>query len=179
MIRRTPIPLMAALFLAALPAASPAAAEPMKGRYELRCQDPQTRQWTVAGQVTDPEIAEQPASQPSSGGKAGGRVVRGGLMHGKTSPISHDGTGVFEGIPSPFTATRYHSLIVDDIPAELIVNATADDGSVMGFRHATLPIHGVQFHPESIATEHGHKLLDNFLKLTGQKTSRLPNRALV
>ncbi|MDQ2877660.1 MAG: aminodeoxychorismate/anthranilate synthase component II [Pseudomonadota bacterium] len=104
----------------------------------------------------------------------GGRVVRGGLMHGKTSPITHDGTGLFAGVPSPFTATRYHSLIVADIPGELLVNATADDGSVMGFRHKTLPIHGVQFHPESIATEHGHALLDNFLKLAG-----VPNRALV
>ena len=109
----------------------------------------------------------------------GGRVVRGGLMHGKTSPITHDGTGIFDDVPSPFTATRYHSLIVDDIPADLIVNATADDGSVMGFRHATLPIHGVQFHPESIATEHGHKLLGNFLKATGQKLTALPDRALV
>jgi anthranilate synthase component 2 len=97
----------------------------------------------------------------------GGQVVRGGLMHGKTSPVSHDGTGLFEGLPSPFTATRYHSLIVEDIPADLIVNATADDGSVMGFRHATLPIHGVQFHPESIATEHGHALLANFVRLAG------------
>ena len=97
----------------------------------------------------------------------GGQVVRGGLMHGKTSPVSHDGTGLFEGLPSPFTATRYHSLIVEDIPADLIVNATADDGSVMGFRHRTLPIHGVQFHPESIATEHGHALLANFVRLAG------------
>ena len=97
----------------------------------------------------------------------GGHVVRGGLMHGKTSPVSHDGTGLFEGLPSPFTATRYHSLIVEDVPADLIVNATADDGSVMGFRHATLPIHGVQFHPESIATEHGHALLANFVRLAG------------
>ncbi len=97
----------------------------------------------------------------------GGHVVRGGLMHGKTSPVSHDGTGLFEGLPSPFIATRYHSLIVEDIPADLIVNATADDGSVMGFRHATLPIHGVQFHPESIATEHGHALLANFVRLAG------------
>ncbi len=97
----------------------------------------------------------------------GGRVVRGGLMHGKTSPIHHDGTGVFGGIPSPFTATRYHSLIVEDIPAGLLVNATADDGSVMGFRHASLPIHGVQFHPESIATEHGHALLANFMTAAG------------
>jgi len=97
----------------------------------------------------------------------GGHVVRGGLMHGKTSPVTHDATGLFEGLPSPFTATRYHSLIVEDIPSDLIVNATADDGSVMGFRHKTLPIHGVQFHPESIATEHGHALLANFVRLAG------------
>ena len=97
----------------------------------------------------------------------GGRVVRGGLMHGKTSPVSHDGTGVFAGLPSPFTATRYHSLVVENIPAELPVNATSDDTHVMGFRHAELPIHGVQFHPESIATEHGHDLLANFLRVCG------------
>ena len=97
----------------------------------------------------------------------GGKVVRGGLMHGKTSPVSHDASGVFAGLPSPFTATRYHSLIVEDVPAELIVNATAPDGSIMGMRHATLPIHGVQFHPESIATEHGHALLGNFMRLAG------------
>jgi anthranilate synthase component 2 len=97
----------------------------------------------------------------------GGRVVRGGLMHGKTSPVSHDGSGVFAGLPSPFTATRYHSLVVEDVPAELAINATADDAHVMGFRHTELPIHGVQFHPESIATEHGHDLLANFLKLCG------------
>lgn len=95
----------------------------------------------------------------------GGNVVRGGLMHGKTSPVSHDGTGLFEGLPSPFTATRYHSLIVEDLPSGLIVNATASDGSVMGVRHESLPIHGVQFHPESIATEHGHALLANFLSI--------------
>jgi anthranilate synthase component II len=99
----------------------------------------------------------------------GGHVVRGGLMHGKTSPVSHDGSGLFAGLPSPFTATRYHSLIVDDIPEQLIVNATAPDGSVMGFRHRTLPIHGVQFHPESIATEHGHAMLANFMTLAGMK----------
>jgi anthranilate synthase component 2 len=102
----------------------------------------------------------------------GGHVVRGGLMHGKTSPVDHDGSGVFAGLPSPFTATRYHSLIVEDIPQNLVVNATSEtpglDGtSVMGFRHQTLPIHGVQFHPESIATEHGHALLANFLRLCG------------
>ncbi len=103
----------------------------------------------------------------SIGQHFGGKVVRGGLMHGKTSPISHDGTGLFADLPSPFTATRYHSLIVTDIPDELVVNATADDGSVMAFRHATLPIHSVQFHPESIATEHGHAMLANFLRLAG------------
>lgn len=99
----------------------------------------------------------------------GGKVVRGGLMHGKTSPVTHDGTGLFAGIPSPFTATRYHSLIVDDIPGSLVVNATSQDGSVMGFRHATLPIHSVQFHPESIATEYGHDMLANFMKIAGMK----------
>ncbi|WP_294253501.1 aminodeoxychorismate/anthranilate synthase component II [uncultured Sphingomonas sp.] len=97
----------------------------------------------------------------------GGSVVRGGLMHGKTSPVTHDGTGLFTDLPSPFTATRYHSLIVTDIPDNLVVNATAEDGSVMGFRHASLPIHSVQFHPESIATEHGHAMLANFLRLAG------------
>jgi anthranilate synthase component II len=97
----------------------------------------------------------------------GGHVVRGGLMHGKTSPVSHDGTGLFAGLPSPFNATRYHSLIVEDIPTDLIVNATSDDGHVMGFRHASLPIHGVQFHPESIATEHGHAMLANFMRVAG------------
>ena len=103
----------------------------------------------------------------------GGNVVRAKqLMHGKTSPVRHDGTGLFEGLPSPFTATRYHSLVVEDIPAELIVNATADDATVMGFRHATLPIHGVQFHPESIATEHGHAMLANFMRLAGLEARR-------
>ena len=108
----------------------------------------------------------------SIGQHFGGKVVRGGLMHGKTSAVDHDGTGVFSGLPSPFTATRYHSLVVEDIPDCLLVNATSEtpglDGtSLMGFRHAELPIHGVQFHPESIATEHGHALLANFLALCG------------
>ncbi len=99
----------------------------------------------------------------------GGKVNRGGLMHGKTSTVSHDNSGLFAGIPSPFTATRYHSLIVEDIPDDLIVNATSDDGHVMGFRHKDLPIHGVQFHPESIATEHGHEMLANFMRIAGMK----------
>jgi anthranilate synthase component II len=107
----------------------------------------------------------------------GGTVVRGGLMHGKTSPVTHDGSGVFAGIPSPFTATRYHSLIVTDIPETLVINARSDDGHVMGFRHATLPIHGVQFHPESIATEHGHAMIANFLRLCGVAPKPLPEPA--
>ena len=107
----------------------------------------------------------------------GGTVRRGGLMHGKTSPVVHDGSGVFEDLPSPYTATRYHSLIVDDIPDCLVVNATSEtpgvDGTcVMGFRHRDLPIHGVQFHPESIATEHGHALLANFLRVCGLEPAR-------
>ena len=102
----------------------------------------------------------------------GGRVVQGGLMHGKTSAVTHDASGVFAGLPSPFNATRYHSLVVEDIPEALHINATSEtpglDGtSVMGFRHAELPIHGVQFHPESIATQHGHDLLANFLAICG------------
>ena len=97
----------------------------------------------------------------------GGTVARGGLMHGKTSPVTHDGSGLFESLPSPFQATRYHSLIVENVPPSLVVNATSDDGHVMGFRHATLPIHSVQFHPESIATEHGHAMLANFMRIAG------------
>ncbi|MFW5633315.1 MAG: anthranilate synthase component II [Erythrobacter sp.] len=111
----------------------------------------------------------------------GGRVVRGGLMHGKTSPVTHDGTGLFEGLPTPFTATRYHSLEVVDAPDTLIANAHAetpggDHLSVMGLRHSELPIHGVQFHPESIATEHGHALLANFARSCGIAVA-LPERA--
>jgi anthranilate synthase component 2 len=110
----------------------------------------------------------------SIGQHFGGKVVRApALMHGKTSPIAHDGTGVFAGLPSPFTATRYHSLIVDDIPNVLHVNAHADDGVIMGFCHVTLPIHGVQFHPESIATEHGHAMLANFVRAAGMTVEEL------
>ena len=81
--------------------------------------------------------------------------------------ILHEGKGLFRGLPSPFLATRYHSLIVRDVPDELIVNARTADGVVMGVRHRELPIHGVQFHPESIATEHGHAMLANFLRAAG------------
>ncbi len=118
----------------------------------------------------------------SIGQHFGGKVTRGGLMHGKTSPVTHDGSGVFAGIPSPYTATRYHSLQVVDVPSSLIANAHADTpglttASVMGFRHETLPIHGVQFHPESIATDHGHALLLNFLNICGVE-ARLPERLI-
>ena len=109
----------------------------------------------------------------SIGQHFGGQVVRGGLMHGKTSQVSHDGSGLFAGLPSPFTGTRYHSLIVDAVPDALVVNCTSDDGHVMGFRHLTLPIHGVQFHPESIATQHGHAVLANFLRICGMPVKAL------
>ena len=100
----------------------------------------------------------------------GGRVVRAPVpMHGKISAMRHDGAGVFEGLTNPFEATRYHSLMIarDSVPAALTVTAETDDGLVMGLRHNTLPIHGVQFHPESIASQNGHRLLANFLALAG------------
>jgi anthranilate synthase component 2 len=96
----------------------------------------------------------------------GGRVVRAqALMHGKTGAIHHTGVGVFAGLPSPFTAARYHSLAVEraSLPDCLEITAWTDDGEIMGLRHRTLAVEGVQFHPESIATEHGHALLKNFL----------------
>jgi anthranilate synthase component 2 len=97
----------------------------------------------------------------------GGRVVRAReVVHGKLGTIRHHGAGVFRGLPSPFQATRYHSLIVEreSLPAALEVTAELEDGTIMGLRHRELPIHGVQFHPESIASEHGHALLANFLE---------------
>ena len=96
----------------------------------------------------------------------GGKVVRcHEIVHGKTGRINHTGTGVFAGLPSPFEATRYHSLVVDrdSLPDCLEITAELADGTIMGLRHMELPIHGVQFHPESIASEHGHALLKNFL----------------
>jgi anthranilate synthase component 2 len=100
----------------------------------------------------------------------GGKVVRAAsLMHGKTSPIHHTGQGVFEDLKNPFTATRYHSLSVrrEDLPADLEVTAWTDDDEIMGVKHKSRPVHGVQFHPESIATECGHELLANFLAIAG------------
>jgi para-aminobenzoate synthetase component 2 len=98
----------------------------------------------------------------------GGEVIRADqLMHGKTSEIHHDGKTIFAGLPSPFTATRYHSLIVkrETLPSDLEISAETCDGIIMGFRHKHYPIEGVQFHPESIMTEHGLELLKNFLSI--------------
>ena len=98
----------------------------------------------------------------------GGKVVHAKtLMHGKVSSIYHRGEGVFRGLPSPYNATRYHSLAIEreTCPPDLEVTAWTDDGEIMGVRHASLPVEGVQFHPESILTEHGHALLENFLKM--------------
>src|SRR5689334_12669773 len=108
----------------------------------------------------------------------GGKVVRTTPMHGKLSGITHQGQGVFEDVPSPFEATRYHSLIVarEGLPAELEVTARTGD-IVMGLRHKDLPIHGVQFHPESIASEHGHKILENFLKIAGEHPTQQKKKA--
>ncbi len=98
----------------------------------------------------------------------GGRVIRAArLMHGKVSEIHHDGRGVFRGVPDPFTATRYHSLAVDgkSLPTSLEISAHAEDGEIMGLRHRDYPVHGIQFHPESILTEEGMHILENFLRL--------------
>jgi anthranilate synthase component 2 len=103
----------------------------------------------------------------SIGQAFGGRIVHARqLMHGKTSPIQHEGAGVFRGLPQPFAATRYHSLVIerDSLPDCLAVTAWTDDGEIMGVRHRTLAVEGVQFHPESILTEHGHQMLKNFLE---------------
>ena len=104
----------------------------------------------------------------SIGQAFGGQVVRAPMpMHGKLSAISHDGTGILEGVPSPFNATRYHSLIVarETMPDVLIATAWTSDGIVMALHHRDFPIHGVQFHPESIASENGHRILANFLAI--------------
>ena len=102
----------------------------------------------------------------SIGQAFGGRIIHAKqLMHGKTSPIFHDNTSVFRGLPNPFTATRYHSLVIEreSLPDCLEITAWSEDGEIMGVRHKSLAVEGVQFHPESILTEHGHELLKNFL----------------
>ena len=108
----------------------------------------------------------------SIGQAFGGDIVRAPKpMHGKLSQITHDGTGVFGGLPSPFEATRYHSLAIDpaSMPNSLIAIAHSEDGVIQGLRHVDLPIHGVQFHPESIASQHGHDILRNFIDMTRGK----------
>jgi anthranilate synthase component 2 len=102
----------------------------------------------------------------------GGRITHARtLMHGKTSLIHHTGVGVFRGLPDPFTATRYHSLVIEraTLPECLEITAWTDDGEIMGVRHKTLPVEGVQFHPESILTEYGHEMLANFLATPSQE----------
>ena len=108
----------------------------------------------------------------------GGKVVRGPVpMHGKLTAVQHRGEGIFQDIPSPFMATRYHSLVVEraGLPDCFTVTAETENGLIMGLAHRELPIHGVQFHPESIASEHGHRLLGNFLRLAGLNA---PSRAV-
>ena len=126
-------------------------------------------------------LAQAPDSLPifgvclgmqSMGQAFGGKVVAAKeIMHGKTSQIQHDNSGVFKGLPDPFTATRYHSLAVErsSLPDSLIANAWTAEGEIMGVRHTSRPIHGVQFHPESIASQHGHDMLRTFLTEAGFK----------
>ena len=135
---------------------------------------------TEAGMCLD-ILAQSPDDLPifgvclgmqSMGQAFGGKVIAAKeIMHGKTSDIQHDNSGVFKGLPDPFKATRYHSLAVEraSLPNTLIANAWTADGEIMGVRHTSRPIHGVQFHPESIASEHGHDMLRTFLTEAGFK----------
>ena len=110
----------------------------------------------------------------------GGKIVRAPtLMHGKISTIQHEGDGVFHGINGPFQATRYHSLTIapETMPESLTETAHSDDGVIMGIRHKSDPVHGVQFHPESIASEHGHRILDNFLRIARAFNERMGRKA--
>jgi anthranilate synthase component 2/para-aminobenzoate synthetase component 2 len=110
----------------------------------------------------------------------GGQIVRARRpMHGKTSRIAHDRTGVFAGLPTPLVATRYHSLVIapESVPSALVVNATSEDGEIMGVRHAVHPVHGVQFHPESVLTQHGYRMLDRFLHGAASRGDTLPASA--
>lgn len=132
------------------------------------------------GREPDPFLQETPIfgvclGAQSMGYSSGATVRRArNVMHGKTSPVEHDGKGLFEGMPSPFTAVRYHSLVIEreTIPPEFEVTATSvDDGEVMGLRHRTLPIEGVQFHPESVLTENGIRIVENFVNMVRAKSS--------
>lgn len=112
----------------------------------------------------------------SIGQAFGGRVIHAKqLMHGKTSPIFHDNVGVFKNLPNPFIATRYHSLVVErsTLPDCLEITAWTEDGEIMGIRHKTLAIEGIQFHPESILSEHGHQMLGNFIERPAQQSSKV------
>lgn len=123
----------------------------------------------IAGDKSTPLLGVCLGHQ-SIGQSFGGKVIRADQpMHGKTSLVKHTDKGIFKGIKNPFTATRYHSLIVErsSLPDSLEITAETDDGTIMGLQHKTLPIHGVQFHPESIASEEGHKILKNFLNIIG------------
>jgi anthranilate synthase/aminodeoxychorismate synthase-like glutamine amidotransferase len=114
------------------------------------------------------------------GAAYGGEILRAGApMHGKTSRIHHSGTGLFQGLPSPFTATRYHSLVISaaSLPQSLVVTATSEDGEIMAVQHVEHPVHGVQFHPESVLTEHGYRLLDHFLHGVPAVPRTLPQAA--
>ena len=111
----------------------------------------------------------------------GGKIVRAPvLVHGKLSDIRHNGEGVFRGVPSPFRATRYHSLVVEreSLPPELLATAETEDGLIMGLVHRTFPVHGVQFHPESIASEYGHLILRNFLEVVARWNASHDRRAM-
>ncbi len=117
----------------------------------------------------------------SIGQAYGGKVTRAPVcMHGKLSAVTHDGSGIFADLPSPFMATRYHSLELarDNLPGCLKITAETGDGVIMGIMHADLPVFGVQFHPESIASEHGHALLANFLAVAGHNVTGLPRQAV-
>jgi anthranilate synthase/aminodeoxychorismate synthase-like glutamine amidotransferase len=114
------------------------------------------------------------------GAAYGAEIVRAGSpMHGKTSPIHHSGTGLFAGLPNPFTATRYHSLVIApaSVPPSLRVTATSEDGEIMAVQHVEQPVYGVQFHPESVLTEHGYRLLDHFLHGVQVPPRTLPHAA--
>jgi anthranilate synthase/aminodeoxychorismate synthase-like glutamine amidotransferase len=114
------------------------------------------------------------------GAAYGGEIVRAGMpMHGKVSRIHHRGAGIFSGLPSPFIATRYHSLVIApaSVPASLLVTATSEDGEIMAVQHAKHPVYGVQFHPESVLTEHGYRLLDHFLHGVPSSPRAVPQAA--
>ena len=128
---------------------------------------------TVAAAETGTPLLGVCLGHQTIGQAFGGRVVRAGdIVHGKMGTMHHRGTGVFAGLPDPFVATRYHSLVVEraSLPDTLEITAELEDGTIMGLQHRELPIHGVQFHPESIRSEHGHRMLRNFLDLAGVAT---------